>query len=120
MMETGYHPAEPETADLHAARSTVNDRRHAMGFEVPLAEHEAHYKWHKDGSGKNDVAMANFVNEIESLFMEKITSNHMLEDGQEFQTTTVQNKLVHSILEELNGEYYDMMYNKKQAESKNA
>lgn len=85
-----------------------------------IAEHEAHFKWHKDGSGKNDVVMANFVNEIESLFMEKITSNHMLEDGQEFQTTTVQNKLVHSILEELNGEYYDMMYNKRQAESENA
>ena len=36
MMEIGYHPAEPEAADLHAARSVIDDRRHAMRFEVPL------------------------------------------------------------------------------------
>lgn len=36
MMEIGYHSAEPEAADLHAARSVIDDRRHAMRFEVPL------------------------------------------------------------------------------------
>ncbi len=85
-----------------------------------IAGHEAHFKWYKDGSGKNNEVMADFVGEIEPLFMEKTTNRHTLEDGHEFEITAIQNKLVHAILEELNGKYYDIMYNKKQIESEDA
>ena len=81
-----------------------------------IAAHEFHFKWHKDGSGKNDAVMTTFVDEIEELFMEKLICKHTLEDGQEMQATTIQNKLVHTALEELNGKYYDIMYGKKHAE----
>lgn len=78
-----------------------------------IARHDAHFKWHKDGSGKNDAVMAKFVLEIESLFMEKTTVEHAIGDGHTFQLTDIQNKLVHSVLEELNGKYYDIMYGKQ-------
>ena len=87
-----------------------------LALNRKIAAHEAHFKWHKDGSGKNDAVMASIVAEIEALFMERITSKYTLGDGQGFETTTVQNKLVHTILEELNGKYYDMMYSKRKAE----
>ena len=90
-----------------------------LDLNQKIASHEAHLKWHKDGSGKNDVVMADFVEEIESLFMEKTTSKHTLEDGQEIETSAIQNKVVHDTLE-LNGKYYDIMYNKKQVEREDA
>lgn len=83
-----------------------------------IAAHEFHFKWHKDGSGKNNAVMTTFVAEIEKLFMEKRTSKHTLEDGQELQSTFVKNNLVDSILGELNGKYYDLMYGKKGAKEK--
>lgn len=88
-----------------------------LNLNRKIADHEFHFKWHKDGSGKNDAVMSTFIAEIEELFMEKRTSKHALKDGQEFQTTTIQNKLVHTVLIELNGKYYDIMYGKKHAES---
>lgn len=91
-----------------------------LGVNQKVADHEAHFKWHKDGSGKNDAVMADFVAEIESLFIEKTTSRHTLKDGQEFETTAIQDKLVHATLEELNGKYYDIIYSKKQIESEDA
>ena len=57
---------------------------------------------------------------IDHLKMGLIRSGNTLEDGQEFETTAIQNKLVHATLEELNGKYYDIMYNKKQIESEDA
>ena len=84
-----------------------------LDLDQKVAEHEAHFKWHKEGSGKNDAVMQTFVTEIEQLFMEKISQKHVLEDGQELTTTFVQNKLVHNTLKELNGRYYDIMYGKK-------
>lgn len=88
-----------------------------LDLNQKIAGHGAYFKLHKDGGGKDDTVMATFVGEIEKLFMEKLTSKHALEDGQEFQTTAIENKLVHTILEELNGKYYDIMYSKKQEES---
>lgn len=82
-----------------------------------VGSHEAHFIWHKDGSGKNNVVMTDFVTKIEALFMEKAVSKHTLDDGKEFQTTSVQNKLVYTTLQELNGRYYDIMYGKKQSKS---
>ena len=78
-----------------------------------IAAHGAQFKWHKDGSGKKDIVMAEFISEIEALFMENVASNHVSEDGKELQTTLVRNKLVYTILKELNGRYYDIMYDKR-------
>ena len=72
-----------------------------------MQNHEFHFRWHKDGSGKNDRVMEKFVSEIEDIFMEKIPVQHP------FITFSIQNKLVKSILKELHGKYYYMMYHKK-------
>lgn len=77
-----------------------------------IASHIYHFKWHKNGSGKNDVVMRGFVTEIESLFMEEISSQPFFEDGETVQTKMVRNKLVYTALEELNGKYYEIMYSK--------
>ena len=50
--------------------------------------------------------MEKFVSEIEDIFMEKIPVQHP------FITFSIQNKLVKSILKELHGKYYYMMYHK--------
>lgn len=78
--------------------------------------HEFHFIWHKDGSGKNDAVMHDFIGEIEPLIMETKVIEHQSPEGEMMSMTTTKNKLVHSILEELNGHYYELMYSKKQAE----
>jgi len=78
-----------------------------------IAEHEFHFRWHKDGSGKNDAVMQDFIGEIESLFMESKVVEQETPDGGKFPITTVQNKLVHDTYEELSGHYYDIIYGKK-------
>lgn len=76
-------------------------------FNQEVQKHEFHFRWHKDGSGKNDRIMEKFVSEIEDMFMEKIPVQHP------YITFSIQNKLVKSILKELHGKYYYMMYHKK-------
>lgn len=75
-------------------------------FNQEVQNHEFHFRWHKDGSGKNDRVMKAFVSELENMFMEKISVQHS------FITVLIQNKLVKSILKELHGKYYYMIYHK--------
>ena len=75
-------------------------------FNQEVQKHEFHFRWYKDGSGKNDRVMEKFVSEIEDMFMEKIPVQHP------FITFSIQNKLVKSILKELHGKYYYMTYHK--------
>lgn len=91
-----------------------------LDFNLRVADHAWHFTLHKDGSGKNDVVMANFVREIEVLFMEEKSSKFTLGDGIERQVSSVYNKLVRTISEELNGKYYNIMYGKKQTENEDA
>ena len=85
-----------------------------------IAEHEWHFRWYQDGSGKNDKVMIDFISEIEPLFIEHIVKEYTMEDGKTMSIASTQNILVHSILEELNGRYYDIMYNRKETNSKAA
>lgn len=78
-----------------------------------ISEHEFHFRWHKDGSGHNKVVMHKFIAEIEPLFIEKQTIVLDNTDGSNTSMTSTMNKLVSTLLDELNGRYYDLMYNKK-------
>ena len=78
-----------------------------------ISEHEFHFRWHKDGSGHNKVVMHKFIAEIEPLFIEKQTIVLDNTDGSNTSMTSTRNKLVSTLLDELNGRYYDLMYNKK-------
>ena len=94
--------------------------RPIVDLNLKVSDHEFHFIWYKDGSGKNDVVMQKFVKEIEALFMEETTKKHTLEDGRVLTTKGVYNKLVRTISAELNGRYYDIMYGKKRKESEDA
>lgn len=81
-------------------------------------KHEFHFRLHKDGIGKNEAVMADFVSELEDMFIKKITNKHLIDGGEAICTTSIKNQLVSLILSELNGRYYDLMYNKKMKERK--
>lgn len=80
--------------------------------------HIGHFRWHKDGSGRNDRVMEKFVQEIENLII-KTTSTQF--DGfggfpnsaESFPITQTHNKIVENVIQELNGEYYRLMYGKR-------
>ncbi len=84
-----------------------------LDLNQEIASHETNFKWHRNGSGKNDTVMADCVGKIEALLMENTTKKLTTNDGQEIQITHIQNKLVHTTLKELNGRFYDIMYGKK-------
>ncbi len=85
-----------------------------------VAYMERHFRYHKEVLETNSLtlrdtgAMKKFIREIEGLFIEKITHTEIDSDGQEFVWTEISNKLVHSILLELNGNYYNLMYGRKE------
>lgn len=71
-----------------------------------------HFKWHKDGSGKNDEVMNKFVEEIEELIFEKKLLNiEGIELNPNYYSTT--NKFTRAVREELGNRYYILMYGKR-------
>lgn len=92
----------------------------------PLAEfinivsaHERHFRYHREAVESNPAGMRDgavmreFISEIEDSFIEKKEYKETDSDGKQFIMTETSNKLVHSILIELNDKYYDIMYGKK-------
>ncbi len=81
-------------------------------LENKINHYAPNFRWYKDGSGKNEKAMCQIVNEIEELLFEvkryEYKENRKLITGE-----SVNNKLVKSINEELNNRYYILMYGKK-------
>ena len=72
---------------------------------------------YENGSGRNEKVMGIFVQEIEDIIME--TSTKMFYgDGEPqpekgFPITQTRNKIVEDVKQELNGEYYRLMYGSK-------
>lgn len=79
------------------------------------SSHAWHFRMHKNGTGRNEVVMQNFVNEIESAILEKTQHKCGADENQEYVVTGVKNKVVENILDELNGWYYEMMYGQKKS-----
>ncbi len=78
--------------------------------------HTWHFRWHKDGSGRNEKVMEKFIQEIESLIIETSTKPYGFDESQgekEFFITQTRNKVVEDVQQELNGEYYRLMYGNK-------
>jgi len=73
-----------------------------------INSHYWHFRWHKDGSGKNENVMRIFIDEIESLLFdvkeEQIGITHC---------TSIENKFANAIYYELSNKYYILMYGKK-------
>lgn len=79
-----------------------------------INNHLWHFRWHKDGSGRNEKVMQLFVKEIEDLIVTTITETYPTgDDVQTITVTSTKNKLISDIQQELNGEYYRLMYGNK-------
>lgn len=76
-----------------------------------VGSHIWHFRWHQDGSGRNDVVIGKMVKEVEDTFMTVIIEKPDPES--EFTMTETRNRLVNDVQNELNGYYYDLMYRKK-------
>ena len=79
-----------------------------------INNHVWHFRYYKDSSGKNDKVLGKFIEEIEALFIETTISEiDTNEKGDPVTMTSTKNKIVHTIQEELNEKYYQLMYGKK-------
>ncbi len=68
-----------------------------------INNHVWHFRYYKDGSGKNDKVLGKFIEEIEALFIETTISEiDTNEKGDPVTMTSTKNKIVHTIQEELN------------------
>ena len=85
-----------------------------LNLNHKISYHEMHFMWHKDGSCRNSIVMHDFIGEIEPLFMRKIVRSFSdTVNGSDHLVTTIKQVLVESILDELNGHYYELLYGKK-------
>ena len=87
-----------------------------------IGHHIWHFRWYKDGSGRNERVMEKFLQEIEDLIIETIVEKYPkledfpedMRDGIEVNTiSTTRNKLVEDVQKELIGKYYCYMYGKR-------
>ena len=88
-------------------------------LQVAIQKHYWHFKWYKDGTGKNDKVMEEFLKEIEPLILDREEMKTPIETDQNgkaikyLTATAVTNRIVSSINKELTGKYYKLMYGKK-------
>ena len=88
-------------------------------LQVAIQKHYWHFKWYKDGTGKNDKVMEEFLKEIEPLILDREEMKTPIETDQNgkaikyLTATAVTNRIVSSINKELTGKYYTLMYGKK-------
>lgn len=93
-----------------------------LDFNQAVANHVWHFRWHLDGSGKNDVVMQKFVDELQSYLL-RITEKDVPTEYDENNNPisfchyrTAEPKLVFDVKRELGGRYYNIMYGKRKAE----
>lgn len=89
-----------------------------IAFGNAVDNHLWHFRWHLDGSGKNEHVMQQFVDELEKFIIEKIQFDIPTEwDENNVPTsfckyTDVKPKLVLDVKKHLAGRYYEIMYGK--------
>jgi hypothetical protein len=90
-----------------------------MQIEQEIINHVWHFRWHKDGSGRNEAAMERFIQDVEPLIIEAIVDKmpgEFSENGTVLDWTTItstKNRIFESIMRELNGKYYKILYGKQ-------
>ncbi len=90
-----------------------------LQFNQAVANHVWHFRWHMDGSGKNDAVMEKFVKELEDMLISGSTKKvpSVYDDNgnatQYIQISSAHSKLVKEVQTVLNYEFFDYMYGKK-------
>ena len=69
-----------------------------QNYMKKIAIHEFHFRWHLDGTGKNDDVMDLFVAEVERTFIGPKQNNYLVE----------------SVIGELDGRYHKLMLGKNE------
>lgn len=78
-----------------------------------------HFRWYFDGSGKNELVMEMFVEQLEQHLLyrnEKSIPTDYDETGKPIvlcEVAMLESKLVREISQELDGKYYRIMYGKR-------
>lgn len=92
-----------------------------LDFNHAVANHVWHFRWHLDGSGKNDAVMQKFVDELQGYLL-RITEQDIPTEYNENNNPisfchyrSTEPKLVFDVKKELGGRYYDIMYGKRKA-----
>lgn len=92
-----------------------------LDFNHAVANHVWHFRWHLDGSGKNDAVMQTFVSELQDYLL-KIDEQSLPTEHDENGTATsfcryisTCPKLVLDVRKELAGRYYEVLYGRKTA-----
>lgn len=92
-----------------------------LDFNHAVANHVWHFRWHLDGSGKNDAVMQKFVDELQGYLL-RITEQDVPTEYDENNNPlsfchyrSTEPKLVFDVKRELGGRYYDIMYGKRKA-----
>lgn len=84
-----------------------------LDFNQAISEHECHFRWHKSGSGSNTAVMKIFISELENVFIKRVNSEYSRDSGEQTFVVVIKNQLVNTVMAELNGRYYELMYNKR-------
>lgn len=89
-----------------------------LKFNKAVNEHVWHFRWYFDGSGKNAPVMEGFVEQLEKLLIYQDAQSVPTEYDESgkpvafCEMVSIESKLVHEVLTELNGKYLDIMYGK--------
>ena len=93
-----------------------------LQFSTAVSNHLWHFRWYLDGSGRNEKVMSDFIAELEKqliILEEADVPTEFDENGKAIsfcKVSSTKPKFVIDIQKELNGHYYDVMYNAKQDE----
>ena len=91
-----------------------------------ITSHYWNFKWHKEGSGRNEKAMQHYIDEIEPLIIERKDykiPTEVDDEGKiisEMSGSSVSNKLFGDIMKELNNRYYEIMYGKHKSKKEDS
>ena len=90
-------------------------------FTNSVAKHLWHFRWYLNGTGRNEIAIRSFIEEIESKLIETKETQIPTEYDENghptlfTQITDFSSLLVKNIYKELYGRYFTIMYGKKQS-----
>lgn len=93
-----------------------------LDFNRAVDKHIVFFRWHLDGTGKNDAIMQEIVTKLQGHLLEKTERDVPIEFDENGQATkfchcsSTKSKLVNNIQKELKGYYYEIMYGKRIAE----
>ena len=91
-----------------------------------IASHYWKFKWHKDGSGRNEKVMQYYIDEIEPLIIKRYPEEIPTGADEEVNAISkmiyakVHNRLVRNITDELYNKYYIIMYGKRTYKKENS